>query len=94
MMTSLEFSEYDVISNFGSLISHSFHRKLGFFVTFLFLNQLSLDLVQGLKIGFLFQAQKVVLGTISDNMTQTIVLRYFLAKCLLEIVLLWQDLKS
>ena len=93
-MTSLEFSEYDVISNFGSLISHSFHRKLGFFVTFLFLNQLSLDLVQGLKIGFLFQAQKVVLGTISDNMTQTIVLRYFLAKCLLEIVLLWQDLKS
>ena len=51
---------------------HSFHRKWGFSVTFLFFNQWSSNLAQGSKIGcwFLFLAQKVVLGTISDNMTQ------------------------
>ena len=49
-----------------------FNRKWGFSVTFLFLNQLSSNLAQRFKIGcwFLFLAQKVVLGTISDNMTQ------------------------
>ena len=52
--------------------AHSFYRKLGFSVTFLFLNQLNSNLAQGFKIAcrFLFRAQKVVLGTISDNMTQ------------------------
>ena len=73
------------------ILAHLFHRKLGLSVAFLFLNQLSSNLAQGFKIGcgFLFWAQKVVLGTISDNDTKTIILRHFLAKCLLEIVLPW-----
>ena len=49
-----------------------FHQKWGFFVTFLFLCQLSSNLVQGPKSGgwLILQAQKVVLGTTSDNMAQ------------------------
>ena len=77
--------------------AHSFHRKWGFSVTFLFLNQLSSNLAQGFKIGrwFLFLAQKVVLGTISDNMTQKpLFYACVLAKRFLEIALSWQHLRS
>ena len=81
-------SEYDVISNFGSLISHENEVFRNFCIS----HQLRSNLVQGLKIGcwFLFWAQKVVLGTISDNITQKpLFYVILLAKRLLEIVLPW-----
>ena len=61
-----------------------------FLVTFLFLNQLSSNFAQGFKIGcrFLPLAQKEVLGTISDNITQRPLFYVrFLVKRLLEIAL-------
>ena len=52
--------------------AHLFHWKWGFSVTFLFLNQFNSKSAKGFKIAcwFLFRAQKEVLVTISDNMTQ------------------------
>ena len=44
-------SDYDVISNFGSLILPPVPSKMRLFRNFLFLNQLSSNLVQGLRIG-------------------------------------------
>ena len=76
--------------------AHSSHRKWGFSVMFLFLDQLSSNLAQGFKIGcwFLFSAQKVVLETISANMTQKPLFYAhfwcFLVKRLLEIVFFGQ----
>ena len=68
-----------------------------FFVTFPFLNQLSSNLVQRLKIGcsFLFWAQEVVLEAISDNMAQShCFMSFFFGKGLLEIVLPQEHLRS
>ena len=59
--------------------AYSFKQKSGFSRTFLFLNKFSsnLALIFKLRFYFLFLAQKLVLGTILDNLTQNLVLCRF-----------------
>ena len=55
--------------------AHLFHRKPDFSITFLFLNQLSLNLVPGFKIGywffFIFLPQKVAKGRFQTTRHKT-----------------------
>ena len=87
-MMSFFISELSLATRF--IESEVFHN---FFIS----QPIKLKFAQGLKIECLFLslAHKVVLGTISDNMTQKpLFYTLILAKIPLEIALSWQHLRS